>query len=329
VSWTRREILRLAAAAPLVGACDQIGREIHIGSRFRPTPEAPLTPMDDFYVVSNFGQPDRVRGASEWRLEVGGLVGRGGTLARGDLDRFATVTAEVTLECIGNDPGGDLISSTRFTGVRLADLLAAAAPSTHARGVHLEGEDGYFAFLPLEAALDPRPLLVTAMGDAPLTAEHGAPVRALFPGRHGMFSVKWLRAVTLTRQWGAYGALTSLSNIVEGITPVISRLDDPGELFAGVETTLGGIALTAGPGVARVEVRGDGDWIPAEIVFNALDDERSPHLWSLWRARFTPARPGALTLAVRAFDRDGRTQSFEPRFPYDSGAVHAVHVVVR
>jgi DMSO/TMAO reductase YedYZ molybdopterin-dependent catalytic subunit len=280
--------------------------------------------MNDFYVVANFGGPDRVRGAEEWRLALGGLVGRGATLARADLDGFERVEAEITLECIGNRPGGELISSTVFSGVRLADVLRATEPSSHARGVHLEADDGYFAFLPLAAALDPRPLLAVAMGGAPLTAEHGAPVRAVFPGRHGMFSVKWLRSITLTRAWGSYGALTALSNVIQGVTPVMSRIDPPGDLLAGVESTLGGIALTSGAGVARVELRAEGDWFPAEIVF-----QRSPHLWAIWRARYTPPRAGVQAVSVRAFDAEGRTQSFEPRFPYDSGAIHSVRVVVR
>jgi hypothetical protein len=141
--------------------------------------------------------------------------------------------------------------------------------------------------------------------------------------------VKWLRRITLTRQWGAWGGLTSLTNVVEGVTPIVSRIDAVPELVAGVEATVSGIALTSGAGVARVELGAGGAWHPAEIVFNQLDDDRSPHLWSLWRARFTPRAAGALDLSVRAFDPGGRTQAHDARFPYDSGAIHTVRVVVR
>ena len=325
---TRRQLLRLGLAAPLAKliACDKVGKEIHIGSGYRPTPEQPLTPVEDFYLVANFGIPLAPTEA-EWRLPMRGMVGRPATLARADLDRFAPVTLEMTMECIGNYPGGGLISSAAFTGVRLADVIEAAGPSSHARGVHLEGEEGYFAYLPLEAATGELPMLVHTMNGRPLTEDHGAPVRALFPGKHGMFSVKWLRGVTLAREWGAWGSLTAISNVVEGVTPVMSRIDRPrdgDEVTAGQPLEVSGIALTAGRGVARVEVDTGGGWRDTEIVF-----DRSPQLWSLWRTSWTPDRPGEATLAVRAFDGDGTTQSFEPRFPYDSGAIHTLRVVVR
>ena len=325
---TRRQLLRLGLAAPLAKlvACDKIGKEIHIGSGFVPTPEEPITPVEDFYIVANFGIA-QAPAAADWRLPVRGMVGRAATLARADLDRFAPITVEVTLECIGNRPGGGLISSAAFTGVRLRDVLEAAGPSSHARGVHLEGEEGYFAYLPLEAATGELPMLVHSMNGRPLTDEHGAPVRALFPGRHGLFSVKWLRALTLAREWGAWGSLTAISNVVEGVTPVMSRIDGPREgdaLALGQPAVVSGIALTAGRGVERVEVDTGGGWREADIVF-----DRSPQLWSLWRLAWTPDRPGETVLAARAFDRDGTTQSFEPRFPYDSGAIHTLRVVVR
>jgi hypothetical protein len=93
---------------------------------------------------------------------------------------------------------------------------------------------------------------------------------------------------------------------------------------AGRPVEVRGLALTAGSGVARVEIDAGAGWREAEIVF-----DRAPELWSLWRAAWTPDRPGPARLAVRAFDRQGRTQSFEPRFPYDSGAIHTLRVVVR
>lgn len=329
---TRRELVRLLAAAPLAAACDKLGEEVHIGSRYVPTPEQPLTPTDEFFVVHNFGLPS-LGGLDRWRLRVRGLVDRPLDLSVAGLATLESYDRAVTMECIGNHPGGGLVSSATFTGVRLADLLAEAGVSGHARGVHLEGEDGYFAFLPVDAARADAPLIVTAMNGTALTPEHGAPVRALFPGRHGMFSVKWLHTITLTRPWGGYGAFTALSNVVEGVTPVMSRIDSPGplaEVAAGATIEVRGLALTAGGGVARVEVAVAGAWTPAEIVFNTLDDAHSPHLWSLWRARVVmPETPGRVSLAVRAFDTDGRTQAEEQRFPYDSGGIHSLRVVVR
>src|SRR5262249_54425359 len=150
--------------AALVG-CDKIGREVHIGSSYIATPDQPLTPTELFYVVSNFGQAD-APSADEWRLGIRGMVDRPATLRRVDLDAFPQITRDITLECIGNPPGGHLISSAAFTGIRIRDVLVAAGPSEHARGVHLEAEDGYFAYLPLDAALADAPLIVHSMNGA-------------------------------------------------------------------------------------------------------------------------------------------------------------------
>ncbi len=323
-----------AAAGSLLAVelgCDFLGGAAHIASGFIPTPESPLTPTSDFFMVRNFAEP-QVPPTADWRLSLRGLVNRRVELRRQDLDAFPRVTREVTLECIGNGPGGGLISSAAFTGVRLRDVLAAADVDGHAHGLHVEGSDGYFSYLPLDAGRTDDALLVHTMNGEPLLPPHGAPVRALFPGKHGMLSVKWLRTLTLTREWGTYGALTSLTNVVEGVTPIRSRIDLPPEekeLILGEPAEVTGLALTAGQGVARVEVEVEGAWREAELTFNTLDDDRSPYLWSLWRLRYTPAAPGPQTLRVRAFDPQGNTQGEEPRFPYDSGVIDAVHVVVR
>ena len=43
------------------------------------------------------------------------------------------IERDITLTCVSNDVGGPYVSGTRFTGVRLTDLLdraASAAPPT-------------------------------------------------------------------------------------------------------------------------------------------------------------------------------------------------------
>src|SRR5687767_6413718 len=91
----------------------RLGTAVVVGSRYRPTPDRPLTPTDLFYINANFGIPDAPR---DLRLHVQGLVDRELVLSRADLDDFPTVTREITLECIGNTSDGDLISSAAFTG---------------------------------------------------------------------------------------------------------------------------------------------------------------------------------------------------------------------
>lgn len=332
---TRRGFVRLLGGAAGVGllpwnfgcAFDEELRD----STHVPTPEAPLTPVGAFYVRSNFGRPGGIPEPARWRLPIDGLVGREVVLDLDALRSLPQVTREVTVECIGNRPGGRLISSQVFTGPLLRDVLALAAPSRHALGVRLLGLDGYLTFHGLDAAREGSPMLVHTMGGEPLLPEHGAPVRALFPARWGMHSLKWLDSVTLTRQWPTWGAFRSDGRVIEGTRPVRSRIDTPFDRQAvavGRELTLTGLAVTAGVGVERVEVHVDGAWRRAELTFNTLTDERGAWLWSLWRLRWTPREPGWHTLRVRAFDVDGRTQSDDPGFPYDAAAIHALRVRV-
>jgi DMSO/TMAO reductase YedYZ molybdopterin-dependent catalytic subunit len=334
--WTRRDFLRLlgvTAGAGLVPPLTGCGSEpLIIDSTYQPTPERPLTPSGQFYVNCNFGLPSGIPSSRAWRLRCDGLFDRPMTLTRADLDRFASVERELTLECIGNSPGGGLISSARFRGVRLRDVLAAAEPSPHAFGLQFRGVDGYASHLPLTAGLADEALLVYGMNGDPLEDLYGAPVRVLFPGRYGMFSTKWLTTITATRQQSAWSTLRGLAVFVDGTLPVRSRFLSLGEgqgFEQGRMIELTGLALTAGTGVARVEVEAEGIWRPAELTFNHLDDEHSPHLWSLWRYRYTPERAGTQLLRVRALDARGRGQPERAEFPYGNGAVHSVRVVVR
>lgn len=332
---SRRGFVRLLGGAAGVGLVPwnfgcAVREEIRDSTHLA-TPGDPLTPIDNFYVRSNFGRPDDIRSSARWRLRLDGLVGRERTLGYDELLALPSVTREITVECIGNTPGGRLISSSTFTGALLRDVLALASPSRHALGVRMLGLDGYVTLYPTDVAASDGPMLVHTMGGEPLRPEHGAPVRALFPDRWGMFSMKWLDSITLTRQWSSWGTFRGTGNFIEGIRPPRSRIDGPIDrqsLPMGREIVLSGLALTAGVGVSRVEVELDGVWQPADLTFNTLTDERSALLWSFWSARWTPTRAGWQTLRVRAFDLDGVGQSADPGFPYDASAIHTIRVRV-
>ncbi|HZD17957.1 MAG TPA: molybdopterin-dependent oxidoreductase, partial [Actinomycetota bacterium] len=87
------------------------------------TPE--LTPTDEHYVV-DASIVDPVIDEDAWALSIRGLVERPLTLSYEDLLRLPRVERTVTMECISNEIGGDLISTARWGGVRLRDLLLRA-----------------------------------------------------------------------------------------------------------------------------------------------------------------------------------------------------------
>ena len=318
-----------AAVLPQNFACIPGGFRV-VDSSFIPTPEEPLTPTSQFYITDNFGVPEPKTPAL-WRLHIDGLVDRPSTLTFDDLTALPQVTREHTLECIGNTPGGSLISSAAFTGVPLRTVMETVGLSRRARGLRFLGLDGYPIFLPVDIAESDIALIVVAMNGEPLNVDHGAPVRLLMPGRYGMFSVKWLDSITAARTYHSWGALRGLAPQIDGVKRVRSRLDRPrdrSEARVGEPVTVTGLAATPGLGVAQVQVQIDDEWQDAEMTFNRVGDGRSPYLWSLYRFVWTPHSEGRHILRVRAFDTDGQTQSSKPGFPYDSSAIHAVRVDV-
>ena len=81
---------------------------------------------------------------------------------------------------------------------------------SEARFVFLHGEGGYTANLPITVLFDDGVVLATRHDGEPLTPEHGAPLRAVIPGRYAWKSVKWLRGLEFASEdqpgfWEGYG----------------------------------------------------------------------------------------------------------------------------
>jgi DMSO/TMAO reductase YedYZ molybdopterin-dependent catalytic subunit len=273
-----------------------------------PTPLAgtrpEFTPLDRHYRVDTNTRPPRID-AAEWRLRVSGMVQRPLAFTLGDLRLYEPLHQFVTLSCISNPPGGDLISTTRWTGVSLQHMLQALVLSDTATHLRIVSADGFSESVAIAAIRsDPRIMLAYAWDGVPLPREHGFPARLYVPDLYGMKQPKWIVAIEatdrwqpgywVTRGWDREGRVATAS-VIDTIT---AASDDRG---SAVE--LGGIAFAGARGVSRVEVRVDGgEWQPAR-----LREPMSGTTWVLWRARLTAA-PGEHVYAVRAFDAEGRPQ---------------------
>src|SRR5207302_244177 len=159
-----------------------------------------ITPVQHFYLVSkNFQDP--VVAASGWHLRVTGLVQRPLSLTYAALRQQPVTSEYVTLECISNNVGGALISTGKFTGVSLRDLLRAAGAQPGAAAVNFTAADGYTESLPLPVVLSsPEILVAYDLDGAALPTQHGFPARILIPGRYGMKGPKWLQQIDLAAQ---------------------------------------------------------------------------------------------------------------------------------
>ena len=127
-----------------------------------------VTSNADFYRIDTaLSVPQLAR--ADWQLKIHGMVDREITFHFEDLDRFDVVEKLVTLTCVSNPVGGDLISNASWTGYRIRDLLADAGVHPDADMVLSMSIDGFTAGTPVEALTDDREaLLAIGMNGQPL-----------------------------------------------------------------------------------------------------------------------------------------------------------------
>ena len=97
-----------------------------------------------------------------------------------------------------------------WEGLATRELLAACQPRDDARFVVLHSYDGYTTNLALEDFAAGDALLAHSWSGAPITAEHGGPVRLVVPHLYFWKSAKWLRHITFMEKdqpgyWEARG----------------------------------------------------------------------------------------------------------------------------
>jgi DMSO/TMAO reductase YedYZ molybdopterin-dependent catalytic subunit len=290
-----------------------------LNARIQPAPgtRPELTSNDNFYRIDINASPPVVNGDT-WRLEVKGLVDNPLMLSLDEIKAMPSISQAITLECISNPLGGDLTSSTRFTGVRLKDVLAQAGLQASVQEISIQAVDGFYESVPLSEAMDDRTLLVYAMNGLPLPVGHGFPLRIYIPNHFGMKQPKWIVSMeAIDHQGEGYWVDRGWSE--EAIPPTTSVIDtvavndrDP----QSGAVPVGGIAYSGARGISKVEVQIDnGDWVPAEL----RDPPLSPLTWVQWRYSW-PAQPGQHTIQVRAYDGSGTLQETESNPPHPNGA---------
>ena len=288
-----------------------------------------VTPVQNFYVVSKNLGGDPVVDGQTWRLRVGGLVDRSLTLSLGELRALPSIEEYVTLACISNNVGGNLMSTGNFRGVRLRDLLTMASPQSQGTWVAFRARDDYTESLPLGLVqATPEILVAYELDGAPLPVNHGFPARVLIPGHYGMKAPKWLESIDLVSQ-EARGYWEQQGWDHNALVKTTARFDLPrdGEILKLGAMEIGGVAFAGTRGVSKVEysTNGGAGWEVAPF-----DVPLSPLTWVLWRATWTPPREGAYRLIVRATDAAGALQDSHaaPSYPSGSSGYHTIQVNV-
>jgi DMSO/TMAO reductase YedYZ molybdopterin-dependent catalytic subunit len=276
-----------------------------------------ITPNADFYRIDTaitLPRPD----LDGWRLRVKGDVDTPFEVSYAELMAMPQVEAPVTIACVSNYVGGDLVGNAVWQGVPLGTLLDRAGVQSSGEQIVGRSLDGFTVGFPTATALDGRTALVAVgMNGVPLPREHGFPARLIIEGLYGYVSAtKWLSSIELTG-WDYDAYWIQLGWGKEGPIKTQSRIDVPrgqGKLQPGT-VPVAGVAWAPDRGISRVEVQvDDDDWADAE-----LGPGLSDATWRQWAYQWD-ATPGQHTLRVRATDGTGEVQTSDIAPPDPDGA---------
>jgi DMSO/TMAO reductase YedYZ molybdopterin-dependent catalytic subunit len=324
-----------------------------------------ITPTELHYVRSNFALPTH-----DGTLEVGGAVSHPLTLTLEQLRAMPAHECAVTLECAGNgrlemrplpsgEPWGDYaVSTARWRGALLHEVLALARPAADGVDVRFEGADhgayhltpvlaetnkddlSFIRALPVALATDPAAdiLIAYEMNGEPLNEDHGAPFRLIVPRWYAVASVKWLKRIDVLTQ-ALVGEFQTGHYIYQwqdrspepvDIMRVRARVTAPaaGSTIAADAYTVRGKAWSGNGPIARVEVSltGAGAWQAVN-----LEPPTGPYHWQDWSFDWRAPTPGRHTIRVRATDAMGNVQPEVPpwnRLGYGNNAVEVIWVDV-
>ena len=196
----RRIVLGLAAlgAAGVVGGRaiqDRLAKVIAPIQQADPTGLISLLPLGATFRYYSVTGSVPSRDATDYRLDVGGLVHTPMSYTLTDLENMPQTTLVRDFQCVT----GWRVPEVHWSGVRLSDLLDAAQPGVGATAIRFGSFDGtYTESLTLEQARRSDVLVALQMLGHPVTHDHGGPVRMYVAPMYGYKSTKWLSSIELT-----------------------------------------------------------------------------------------------------------------------------------
>jgi DMSO/TMAO reductase YedYZ molybdopterin-dependent catalytic subunit len=161
--------------------------------------------LTEKWPVLHAGQVPKVDLAT-WDLRIFGEVENEVTLSYGELRALPATEVTSDIHCVTRWSRFD----AHFTGVHWRELAKLCNPKPSARFVIAHAEHGFTANSPLPAIEDEKALIVYEADGAPLTPDHGWPVRLFVPTKYFWKSAKWLRGLELRAAdqpgfWERYG----------------------------------------------------------------------------------------------------------------------------
>lgn len=298
--------------------------------------DRPTTPTERFFVRTS--QPPDLPPPGAWRVALG-APGRAGDVQveAGALQAEARPMGVHLMECSGNaDPANfGLLSAASWTGVPLTAVLTRLPGSDGAR-IRVTGRDddarpsqtsvpGAAWIFTRDEIARTGAFLATGMNEAPLTADHGAPVRLVVPNYYGCSCIKWVTRIDAvpddepaTTQMREFSARTHQQGVPavarDYEPPVIDLAATPirveqwqvgGHVVYRVVGIRWGGASRSAP--LTIRFRHTEPFVPVESC-PATDN---PTTWSLWTHTWRPAASGRYQIALSTADRTIRTRRLD------------------
>lgn len=269
-----------------------------------------ITPIDNHYRIDINSVPPTVEEVG-YVLPILNAMNGNELVAEMTLDEIRSMPATdayITMSCISNRLGGDLISTTRWTGVSMQYFLEQVGVPEGATHLRITSADGFDEVVALDIiAEDERVMLAYAWDGEPLRQRHGFPLRIHIPNRFGMKQPKWITQMEFlnadqdgywVRRGWSKDALVRATSVIDTVA-----VNDHMEIDGRTLIPVGGIAWASVRGISRVEVRVDsGEWQEAQLRSPVSD-----RTWTIWRYDWEFSE-GSHQFEVRCQEGDGTPQ---------------------
>ena len=278
-----------------------------------------IVPADQFYKIDTRLSIPRLS-AEGWTVKVTGMVNNELELSYDQLAAMPLFEEYVTIACVSNEVGGNLVGNAKWTGVLLTSVLNMAGLQSGATQVVGRAFDGFTVGFPTEhlSGAGTNAMIAMLMNGEPLPPAHGFPLRLIVPGLYGYVSAtKWLSEIQLTTLEAFNGYWVPLGWSKLGPILTQSRIDVPrnGSTVPAGQVTVAGVAWAPTRGISKVEISADrGDWITADLSVPLANTT-----WIQWRATMQ-LDAGQHRISVRATDGTGALQEEIPTPPAPDGA---------
>ena len=258
------------------------------------------------YFITRIGSVPEVE-IESYHLIIDGSVGHPDTLELSELNDLPQQEVLLTIECIGNPGNGSLVSTARWRGFDLYQLLSSKGISSAAEAVKVHCADGYYVTYPMDQVQSGSMIGALHMNDEILPVLHGYPLRIIIPGYYGVKQPAWVTRLEVLEQagddfWNQYNWDTSPSMPIDSkiIFPWNGHSYQVGDTLEVRGTAYGGrkvasISITLDDGIS---------WVPSTI----LKQEEMDHVWVFWQAQVVLGEAGQIFIRSRAIDSSGNIQ---------------------